>query len=131
MDWSVFKKLLPNAKKIFCLQPKSDLTPFIPSTLQHNFKTTLLEDALSRWQDKLGSVSFIETLEELKNQNFDFIFTNYVTVGHTRDLVESFNLENTKIIKIANRYDRNAWPYATHGFFRFKERINNLLAQLD
>ena len=130
MDWSVLKELLPNAEKIFCLQPKSDLTPFIPSTSQHNFKTKLLEDALSRWQDKLGSVSFIETLDEVKNQNFEYIFTNYVTIGYTRDLVESFNLENTKIIKIANRYDRNAWPYATHGFFRFKEQIGNLLTRL-
>jgi deoxyribodipyrimidine photo-lyase len=131
MDWSVLKKLLPNSEKIFCLKPKSDLTPFIPSTLQHNFKTTLLEDALSRWQGKLGSVSFIENLDEVKNQNFDFIFTNYVTVGYTRDLVESVNLENTKIIKIANGYDRNAWPYATHGFFRFKDQIGNLLTRLN
>jgi len=130
MDWSVLNELLPNSEKIFCLQPKSDPTPFIPSTLQHNFKTKLLYDALSRSQDKLGSVSFIKTLDELKNQNFDFIYTNYVTVGYTRDLVESFNLENTKIIKIANRYDRNAWPYATHGFFRFKEQIGNLLTRL-
>ena len=131
MDWSVLKELLPNAEKIFCLQPKTDLTPFIPSGLQHNFKTTLLEDALSRWQDKLGSVSFIETLDEVKNQNFEFIFTNYVTVGYTRDLVESVNFENTKIIKIATSYDRNAWPYATHGFFRFKDQIENLLMRLN
>jgi len=131
MDWSVLKELLPNAEKIFCLQPKTDLTPFIPSGLQHNFKTTLLKDALSRWQDKLGSVNFIETLDEVKNQNFEFIFTNYVTIGYTRDLVESVNLENTKIIKIANSYDRNAWPYATHGFFRFKDQIENLLMRLN
>ena len=89
------------------------------------------KDALFRWQDKLGSVSFIETLEEVNNQNFDFIFTNYVTIGHTRDLVENVELENTKIIKIANSYDRNAWPYTTHGFFRFKDQIENLLMQLN
>jgi hypothetical protein len=35
------------------------------------------------------------------------------------------------MIKIANRFDRKAWPFATHGFFRFKEQIDNLLAQLD
>jgi len=131
MDWSVLKELLPNAEKIFCLQPKTDLTPFIPSALQSNFKTALLKDALSRWQDKLGSVNFIETLDEVKNQNFEFIFTNYVTIGYTRDLVESINLEDTSIIKIANSYDRKAWPYATHGFFRFKDQIENLLKRLD
>ena len=42
MDWSVLKELLPNSEKIFCLKPKSDLAPFIPSTLQHNFKKVII-----------------------------------------------------------------------------------------
>ena len=50
----------------------------------------------------------MQTLDEVKNQHYDFIFTNYVTIDYTRNLVESVNLENKKIIKIANSYDRNA-----------------------
>ena len=87
---------------------KSDLTLFIQSALQHNFETTLWNNSLPRWQDKLGSINFIQTLDEVENQNYDFIFTNYLTIDYTRNLVESVNLENTKIIKIANSYDRNA-----------------------
>jgi len=131
MDWSVLKEFLPQAQKIFCLKPNSEPEPFIPSNLQHTFKKTLLEDALTRWQDELGPVSFIETLDEVKDQDFDFLFTNYVTIGYTRDLFESLNWKNTKLIKIANSYDRNGWPYATHGFFRFKDQIGNLLTRLD
>ena len=87
---------------------KSDLTLFIQSALQNNFETTLWNNSLPRWQDKLGSINFIQTLDEVENQNYDFIFTNYLTIDYTRNLVESVNLENTKIIKIANSYDRNA-----------------------
>jgi deoxyribodipyrimidine photo-lyase len=58
-------------------------------------------------------------------------FIQIIPIGHTRDLVESYKFENTKIIKIANSFDRKAWPFASHGFFRFKEKIDNLLTQLD
>jgi len=131
MDWSVLKKLIPKAEKIFCLHPQGDLKPFIQSKLQYNFKTKLLEDALSRWQDKLGPVNFIESLDEVKNQDYDFIFTNYVTIGYTGNLFKGLNWGNTKVIKIASNYDRTAWPYATHGFFRFKDQIGNLLTHLN
>jgi len=131
MDWSVLKDLLPNAEKVFCLVPNNEPTPLIPSNLQQNFRKKLLEDTLMRWQDKLGPVETIEKLEALKSETFDFIFTSYITVGHTRDLIQNFDWKNTKLIKIARDYDRKAWPYATHGFFRFKEQIGNFLTALN
>ena len=131
MDWSVLKEFFPNALKIFCLLPNNDPNPLISSNLQHNFKKTLLQDSLNRWEDKLGPVNLIENLDGLQNEAFDFIYTNYIPIGHTRDLVESYKSKNTEIIKIANSFDLKAWPFATHGFFRFKEQIDNLLTQLD
>ena len=131
LDWSVLKEFFPNAVKIFCLLPNNDPKPLISSKLQHNFKKTLLKDSLNRWEDKLGLVSVIENLNALENDAFDVIYTNYIPIGYTRDLVESYKFKNTKIIKIANSFDRKAWPFATHGFFRFKEQIDNLLTQLD
>ena len=131
MDWSVLKEFFPNALKIFCLLPNNDPNPLISSNLQHNFKKTLLQDSLNRWEDKLGPVNLIENLDGLQNEAFDFIYTNYIPIGHTRDLVESYKFKNTEIIKIANSFDLKAWPFATHGFFRFKEQIDNLLTQLD
>ena len=131
MDWSVLKEFFPNAVKIFCLLPNNYPRPLISSNLQHNFKKTLLKDSLNRWEDKLGPVSLIENLDALENYAFDVIYTNYIPIGHTRDLVENYKFKNTKIIKITNGFDRRAWPFATHGFFRFKEQIDNLLTQLD
>ena len=131
MDWSVLKEFFPNAVKIFCLLPNNDPKPLISSNLQHNFKKTLLKDSLDRWEDKLGPVNLIENLNALENDAFDFIYTSYIPIGHTRDLVENYKFKNTKIIKIANSFDRKAWPFATHGFFRFKEQIDSLLTQLD
>ena len=131
MDWSVLKEFFPNAVKIFCLLPNNDPKPLISSNLQHNFKKTLLKDSLNRWEDKLGPVSLIENLNDLENYTFDVIYTNYIPIGHTRDFVENYKFKNTKIIKIANSFDRKAWPFATYGFFRFKEQIDNLLTQLD
>ena len=131
MDWSILKGLLPNAEKIFCLVPNNEPRPLIPSNLQHHFRKKLLEDTLIRWQDNLGSVEIIDKLEASKSEPFDFIFTNYIPVGHTRDLIQNFDLTDTKFIKIAHDYDRRAWPHATHGFFRFKEQISNFLTALN
>ena len=131
MDWSVLKEFFPNAVKIFCLLPNNDPKPLISSNLQHNFKKTLLKDSLDRWEDKLGPVNLIEHLNALENDAFDVIYTNYIPIGNTRDLIESYKFKNTKIIKITNSFDRRAWPFATHGFFRFKEQIDSLLTQLD
>ena len=91
----------------------------------------MLEDTLMRWQDKLGPVETIEKLEALKSETFDFIFTNYITVGNTRDLIQNFDWKNTKLIKLAHDYDRRTWPHATHGFFRFKDQIGNFLLTLN
>ena len=131
MDWSVLREFFPNAVKIFCLLPNNEPRPLISSNLQHDFKKSLLKDSLNRWGDKLGPISLIENLNALENDAFDVIYTNYIPIGHTRDLVENYKFKNTKIIKIANSFDRKAWPFATHGFFRFKEQIDNLLTQLD
>jgi len=131
MDWSVLREFFPNAVKIFCLLPNNEPRPLISSNLQHDFKKSLLKDSLNRWEDKLGPISLIENLNALENDAFDVIYTNYIPIGHTRDLVENYKFKNTKIIKITNGFDRRAWPFATHGFFRFKEQIDNLLTQLD
>lgn len=131
MDWSVLREFFPNAVKIFCLLPNNEPRPLISSNLQHDFKKSLLKDSLNRWGDKLGPISLIENLNALENDAFDVIYTNYIPIGHTRDLVENYKFKNTKIIKITNGFDRRAWPFATHGFFRFKEQIDNLLTQLD
>ena len=131
MDWSVLREFFPNAVKIFCLLPNNYPRPLISSNLQHDFKKSLLKDSLNRWEDKLGPISLIENLNALENDAFDVIYTNYIPIGNTRDLIESYKFKNTKIIKITNSFDRRAWPFATHGFFRFKEQIDNLLTQLD
>ena len=131
MDWSVLKDLLPNAQKIFCFFPNNEPKPLISSNLQQNFRKKLLEDALTRWQKNFGSVEFVDNLEALKGGAFDFIFTNYITVGHTRDFIQNLDLGSTKLIKIAHDYDRRAWPHATHGFFRFKDQIGNFLLALN
>ena len=61
----------------------------------------------------------------------DFCLSRGLGDVYKRQLVESYKFKNTEIIKIANSFDLKAWPFATHGFFRFKEQIDNLLTQLD
>lgn len=111
--------------------PNNEPKPLIASNLQQNFRKKLVDDSLMRWQKNFGSVEFIETLEALKSDAFDTIFTNYITVGHTRDFIQNFDWGNTKLIKITHDYDRRTWPHATHGFFRFKDQIGNFLLALN
>jgi deoxyribodipyrimidine photo-lyase len=53
------------------------------------------------------------------------IVTSYIPTGPTRDA-----LQHVPLCQVMRPYDRAAWPHATHGFFRFKDRIPHLLGEI-
>ena len=38
--------------------------------------------------------------------------------------------DDVRVIRLRRPFDDAAWPHATHGFFRFKERIPDLLGRM-
>lgn len=59
---------------------------------------------------------------------FDHIALSYSPVGATADALGQIDAPMLRCIR---PYDLRAWPYATAGFFKFKDKIPNLLAAYD
>jgi len=103
------------------------------SHLQVNPKVTrfvsdAMADCVARFSEKLGPVTSIETdgLAKWAEANkLQQVITPYPPVGPTADA-----LAGKDVIKVIRPYDLDAWPHATHGFFRFKEKIPKLLTGL-
>jgi deoxyribodipyrimidine photo-lyase len=58
-------------------------------------------------------------------QRLDQLVTSYLPAGPTADA-----LGQTEMTQVIRPFDAQAWPHATHGFFRFKEKIPQLLTGL-
>ena len=82
-----------------------------------------MEQALSEIAAPLATT---EQVREWATANgIEQIATSYIPVGPTRDA-----LGGLPLVQIIRPYDNAAWPHATHGFFRFKDKIPKLLSQL-
>ncbi|WP_415403384.1 hypothetical protein [Tateyamaria sp. SN3-11] len=58
--------------------------------------------------------------------------TPYAPVGPAADVLHRLSLteDAPALHQIRRDYDSAAWPHATHGFFRFKDKIPKLLGQM-
>jgi deoxyribodipyrimidine photo-lyase len=102
-----------------------------PLTVSDNvtaFVADAQKDAAARYADKLGSIAQVtpETVADwAAAHNIEKIVTPYIPTGPTRDA-----LKDVRLCQIIRPYDSAAWPHATHGFFRFKDRIPALLGDI-
>ncbi|MDP5360533.1 MAG: DNA photolyase, partial [Paracoccaceae bacterium] len=82
-----------------------------------------------RYAARLGPVTVCaaEGLEAwMAEHALDQVVTAYLPVGPTADA-----LGKVPLVRVIRPYDAAAWPHATHGFFRFKEKIPALIGQLN
>jgi deoxyribodipyrimidine photo-lyase len=102
----------------------------VAGRVQH-FTSAAIADALFRLQDTSAPVYGPKTLGALLDQaesdGVTRIVTPYTPVGPIADLLaELANLATPRGItvdRILRPHDRDAWPQATHGFFRFREAV--------
>ncbi len=114
------------------------LSPFEISESVTNFVEALAQDAVIRWQDRIGPVHLTNTAENIldlaQKLSAKQIVTPYVPCGPVHSFLHKLTKEADKIgvdvVPYISEYDRTCWPHATHGFFRFKEHIPDLLARL-
>jgi deoxyribodipyrimidine photo-lyase len=93
-----------------------------------DFVENALQDTVDRFKDRLGDVAFIapEGLGDWCAHNgAETLVTSYIPTGPTRDV-----LQGTTLAQLIRPFDSAAWPHASHGFFRFKEKIPGLLGQI-
>ncbi|WP_296417401.1 FAD-binding domain-containing protein [Pseudooctadecabacter sp.] len=81
------------------------------------------DDLLAR----IGTVTVLDTADDVANwaKDHDAVAMSYPPVGGTADVLPD------GIAKILRPYDARAWPHATAGFFKFKDKIPKLLGAYD
>jgi deoxyribodipyrimidine photo-lyase len=97
----------------------------------HRFTEGAIADALSRLPAPSAAVYGPQDLDQLvaqaKAAGASAIVTPYAPVGPVADLLKSLEeraaAEGITLHRIMREHDRQAWPHATHGFFRFREAV--------
>ena len=78
---------------------------------------------------------YTEYREWISENNIKNLLVIKPTVGnwlniHTQ-VKDISNQNNINIVEIIKEYDTLTWPHATHGFFRFKEKIPKFLSEIE
>ena len=97
-----------------------------------DFKSAINKELIDTLQNKFNSNTIIKNKEDLlkiiKDKNIKNIITPYLNCGYEND----FMSEIKKIIKVTyviREYDKYCYPFATKGFFAFKEQIPKILSK--
>ena len=106
---------------------------------EHNYAKDVLElkskinqNLQTLIKEKYNSEIIIHNKEELnkiiKEKNISTIILPYLTTGYENDFIST--MKNEINIKYLTRdYDKFCWPFATKGYFAFKEQIPKIIAK--
>jgi deoxyribodipyrimidine photo-lyase len=102
------------------------------------FTEAALADAAARIGPSAGSVTALSSAEEIADWAADCglrqIVTARLPVGPAAEAILPLSgrlaARGIRLVQPLRAYDARAWPHATHGFFRFREAIPQLLAEL-
>ncbi len=96
-----------------------------------------MDDALGRWSDRLGAQTDLkpeDVADWAEGLGAKQVVTPYASVGPVADdlarIETALRGKGITLARVRKDYDSQAWPHATHGFFRFKEKIPALLGAL-
>lgn len=116
---------------------RKGLSPLKIAPHVETFAKAAAEDMATRFAERLGSIArpaaTAEALTEWAAQEgLEQIVTPYAPVGPNADLMACLAATEgaPSLVRIRRDYDSAAWPHATHGFFRFKEKIPTLLDEM-
>ncbi|MGD8480131.1 MAG: FAD-binding domain-containing protein [Methyloceanibacter sp.] len=108
-----------------------------------SFVDGALADTRSRLRSNLENVSEIargaqaidHVVEWTRQNGLRQLVTPYVPVGPTADmvrlLVDKLGSQGIELIPILRSWDEASWPHATHGFFKFREKIPKILREVN
>lgn len=104
------------------------------------FTAGAVEDAASRTTDTAGRPATV--LESAapsavaawaKGEGLDTVLVPYAPVGPVQERLDALrtalDAEGIALVTVRRRWDARAWPYASRGFFPFKEHIPQLVRQ--
>ena len=97
------------------------------------WERSAMSDMAARWSDRLGEIAVITNLKSWVKENaLEQVVTPYAPVGAEARAIAALQRAepSLNLCQIRRPYDSAAWPHATHGFFRFKEKIPGLAGGL-
>jgi deoxyribodipyrimidine photo-lyase len=114
-------------------------SPLPVSDMVTRFTREAVADSLGRWSGRMGAagpvtedVAAVAAWAEA--ESLDQVVTAFAPVGPAGAALDVLDrrLQQSGIplVRVLRDWDAAAWPHATHGFFRFKERIPELVAGL-
>ena len=103
------------------------------------FSAGAIEDARSRWEGRMGArgpdtVEPGDIAEWAVASGLEQVVTAYAPVGPAATTLTHLEAELARngiaLVRVLRAEDAAAWQHATHGFFRFKSRIADLIEQM-
>ncbi|ARC58589.1 Deoxyribodipyrimidine photo-lyase [Frondihabitans sp. 762G35] len=120
----------------------SDRSPFDASEAVNAFTSAALDDVAARTPDASGRPAQVladATAETVvrwaRAEGLDTVVVPYAPVGPVQErlgiLRSALAAEGIALVTVRRRWDSTAWPFASRGFFPFKEKIPALVRRLD
>jgi deoxyribodipyrimidine photo-lyase len=116
-------------------------SPFPVSDVVEAFTATAVDDAAERMLDARGRPAEVladtlpsTVLRWAESEQLDTVVVPYAPVGPVHErlgvLRAALAAEGVSLVTARRRWDSAAWPYASRGFFPFRERIPALVREL-
>jgi deoxyribodipyrimidine photo-lyase len=121
------------------LSTVTDRSPLHVAPHLESFVSDAMVDVATRWKDRLGELSPPrQQIEELarwaRETGARQVVTPYAPVGPNARALDALERHLThdgiRLVRLRRAHDSAAWPHATHGFFKFKDKIPALLGAL-
>ena len=122
-----------------CLVTTRGRSPLHVAPHLEEFVQGAMADVTTRWAERLGpltpALSGVGALADwARATGARQVVTPYAPVGPNatalRALEAALAPDGIRLVRLQRRYDSAAWPHATAGFFKFKEKIPTLVAGL-
>ncbi|MEO0390001.1 MAG: FAD-binding domain-containing protein [Pseudomonadota bacterium] len=123
--WLLDSGLAPRATAI--LRVPNGMSPLAPAPHIEAFRDGAIADMRTRYGDRLGAVTEISAAELpawMAAQDLPQYVAPEAPIGPVHSALPA------SVIQARRDYDGAAWPYATAGFFKFKEKIPHLIDML-
>lgn len=117
------------------LNGRNGLSPLSVSERVLSFSNEGLREVATRHESDLGTLTASSGVDALrdwaKTNDLERIVTSHAPQGPVRDMLDAVSRDlDIGVDHVARPYDVAAWPHATHGFFRFRKAIPDLLGRM-
>ena len=114
------------------LTATDDRSPLMVAPMVTGFAEDAMDDAALRFADRLGPIARgADLVAWAQSHDIKQIVTSYAPVGPMQDALSKMRPQlsaaGINLSQQIRPYDAAAWPFATKGFFKFKETIPDLL----